>query len=60
MFRLMFLQKVPTETFWNMTDLIDQCLGDKDNVSVFPVHEYWTDIGTADDLAKARKISESE
>jgi len=54
------LQKVPTETFWNMTDLIDQCLGDKDNVSVFPVHEYWTDIGTADDLAKARKISESE
>jgi len=51
------LQKVPIETFWNMTDLIEQCLIDKENISVFPVHEYWTDIGTPDDLEKARKIS---
>jgi len=54
------LKKVPNETFWNMTDLIEMCLVDKENVSVFPVHEYWTDIGTANDLANARKISESE
>ena len=53
------LQKVPTETFWNMTDLIELCLVDKENVSVFPVHEYWTDIGTPEDLVNARKISES-
>jgi len=51
------LQKVPTETFWDMTDLIKQCLIDKENVSVFPVYEYWTDIGTPDDLEKARTIS---
>ncbi len=54
------LQKVPYETFLNMTDLIEMCLVDKENISVFPVHEYWTDIGTADDLANARKISKSE
>jgi dTDP-glucose pyrophosphorylase len=48
------LQKVPKETFWNMTDLIEKCLADKENVSVFPVHEYWTDIGTPGDLEKAR------
>jgi NDP-sugar pyrophosphorylase family protein len=23
-------------------------------VAVFPVHEYWSDIGTVDDLEKAR------
>ena len=40
-----------------MTDLIEQCLVDKENVSVFPVHEYWTDIGTLSDLEKARKMS---
>jgi len=51
------LQKVPAEKFWNMTDLIEQCLVDKENVSVFPVHEYWTDIGTLSDLEKARKMS---
>ena len=54
------LQKVPKETFWNMTDFIELCLADKENVTVFPVHEYWTDIGTANDLAKVRKISESD
>ena len=25
-------------------------------VAVFPVHEYWSDIGTADDLDKARAL----
>jgi len=54
------LQKVPAEKFWNMTDLIEQCLVDQENVSVFPVHEYWTDIGTPDDLKSARKISKSK
>jgi dTDP-glucose pyrophosphorylase len=54
------LKKVPAEKFWNMTDFIELCLRDKDNISVFPVHEYWTDIGTVDDLENARKISESE
>lgn len=48
------LIKVPRETFWNMTDLIEQCLTDQENISVFPVHEYWTDIGTPSDLKSAR------
>jgi dTDP-glucose pyrophosphorylase len=49
------LKKIPMDMFWNMTDLIEQCLTDGDVVSVFPVHEYWTDIGTPADLDKARK-----
>lgn len=38
----------------NMTDLIDACLARKLPVAVFPVHEYWNDIGTPADLEKAR------
>jgi len=39
----------------NMTDLIDACLAENSPVAVFPVHEYWNDIGTPDDLEKARE-----
>lgn len=49
------IKKIPKNTFWNMTDLIENCLQDGDAVSVFPVHEYWTDIGTPADLKKARE-----
>ena len=44
------LRHIPADTFWNMTDLIDKCLLNKYKVTVFPVHEYWTDIGTPEDL----------
>jgi NDP-sugar pyrophosphorylase family protein len=49
------LKDVPSNTFWNMTDLIDKCLSNNYRVNVFPVHEYWTDIGTPTDLDEARK-----
>lgn len=49
------LKKIPEDTFWNMTELIERCLSDGDKVAVFPVHEYWSDIGTVADLAKARE-----
>ncbi|MBU3564444.1 nucleotidyltransferase family protein [Polynucleobacter sp. MWH-HuK1] len=38
----------------NMTDLVNICLTKKLPVAVFPVHEYWNDIGTPSDLEKAR------
>lgn len=38
----------------NMTDIIDACLRQGLPVAVFPMHEYWSDIGTPDDLAKAQ------
>ncbi|UCV28969.1 nucleotidyltransferase family protein [Ferribacterium limneticum] len=38
----------------NMTDIIDSCFTCGMPVAVFPVHEYWSDIGTPDDLEKAR------
>lgn len=45
---------LPGGKYSNMTDLIDACLARNLPVAVFPVHEYWNDIGTPDDLEKAR------
>ncbi len=48
------LNLLPDAAYANMTDLIDSCLKNNLPVAVFPVHEYWNDIGTPDDLEKAR------
>jgi dTDP-glucose pyrophosphorylase len=48
------LSLLPEGKCSNMTDLIDTCLLRNLPVTVFPVHEYWNDIGTPDDLEKAR------
>lgn len=50
------LQLIPKSQFFNMTDLIEKCLELKLSVAVFPVHEYWSDIGTPADLEKARRV----
>ena len=43
-------------TFQNITDLIQKCIDGGLPVAVFPVHEYWSDVGTPDDLEKARAL----
>jgi dTDP-glucose pyrophosphorylase len=40
----------------NMTDIVEACLTASFPVAVFPLHEYWSDIGTPDDLEKARAL----
>jgi dTDP-glucose pyrophosphorylase len=44
----------------NMTDIINSCISYDLPVAVFPVHEYWSDIGTPDDLEKARTFFAKE
>ncbi len=39
----------------DMTDLIEQCLEQQNLVSMFPVHEYWLDIGKMVDFYQAQK-----
>ena len=48
------LSHLPKNVHSNMTDLVEICLSKQLPVAVFPVHEYWNDIGTPDDLEKAR------
>jgi dTDP-glucose pyrophosphorylase len=50
------LEQIPHSKFYNMTDLVNDYLGLGKPVSIFPIHEYWSDIGTSNDLDNARKI----
>jgi len=49
------LGHVPQDEFFHMTDLVEKCLETNLPVAVFPVYEYWSDIGTPADLDRARK-----
>ena len=48
------LPLLATSRHCDMTELITACIDKHHRVAVFPVHEYWSDIGTIDDLEKAR------
>jgi NDP-sugar pyrophosphorylase family protein len=50
------LSLLQNSTFQNITDLIQKCIDGGLPVAVFPVHEYWSDVGTPDDLEKARAL----
>lgn len=52
------LDYIPKNKFYNMTDLVSYYLANNKQVSIFPIHEYWSDIGTSGDLDNARKIYE--
>ena len=44
----------------NMTDVIESCFAVGMPVAAFPVHEYWSDIGSPHDLEKARTFFAKE
>lgn len=48
------LDLIPPATACNMTDVITGAIAAGRTVSVFPIHEYWTDIGNPTDLERAR------
>ena len=48
------LNLLPSGKQSDMTDLIAAGLAINLPIAVFPIHEYWSDIGTPDDLEKAR------
>jgi len=50
------LNYIPKDEEYNITSLIEQFLRENKNINVFPIHEYWMDIGNINDLEKARAI----
>ncbi len=48
------LRKVPTDTFFPMTQVLTDCIDGGDKVSVWAVDDDWMDVGQPQDLAKAR------
>jgi dTDP-glucose pyrophosphorylase len=49
------LDQIPPATAFNMTDVITNAICAGRTVTVFPIHEYWTDIGNPADLERARQ-----
>jgi dTDP-glucose pyrophosphorylase len=48
------LRKVPTDTFFPMTQVLTDCIDGGDEVLVWSLNEDWIDVGHPQDLAKAR------
>lgn len=47
------LRFLPDGEPYNMTELMQRCILERCPVVVFPIHEYWSDIGTPSDLQEA-------
>lgn len=48
------LRFIPSNTYFDMTDLIQRVLDEKRMAVTFPIREYWHDIGRHDDYAQAQ------
>lgn len=49
------LKKIPKNTLFNATDLMEQLLVDGGKLVSYPMRQYWLDIGRHDDLKKAQE-----
>lgn len=47
------IEKIPVSGKFDMPELFDRLIAEKAKTSVFPIHEYWLDIGRKDDFDKA-------
>jgi dTDP-glucose pyrophosphorylase len=47
------LEKIPKNTFYNATDLMEELIKNTNKVYSYPLIGYWLDIGNPDDYAKA-------
>ena len=47
------LQHIPHDTFFDMPQLINSAISKELQVSAFPIHEYWLDVGHPEALAQA-------
>jgi dTDP-glucose pyrophosphorylase len=49
------LKHVPSDTFFNATDLMEKLISENKKISYFPIVGYWIDIGKPDDYKKAQE-----
>lgn len=48
------LKQIPSDEAYDMPHLFDQLIKNKQKADVFPIHEYWLDVGRKDDFEKAK------
>ena len=49
------LKLVPKNEYYDMTQLFDSLLSKNLDIGIFPIHEYWLDIGQKEDYEKSQK-----
>ncbi len=49
------LKRIPRNTFFNATDLMEQLIKENEKVISYPMYGYWLDIGKPDDYIKAQE-----
>ena len=54
------LDNVKKNNFIDMTTILDDLTNSGENVTVFPIHEYWLDVGKHIDFDKAKKDLEND
>lgn len=47
------IDRIPATGLFDMTDLFDGLIEEREPTAVFPIHEYWLDIGQIEDLHRA-------
>jgi dTDP-glucose pyrophosphorylase len=47
------LESIPRDTFYDMPTLYEQLIKDQQQAVIFPIREYWLDIGRIDDYTRA-------
>jgi dTDP-glucose pyrophosphorylase len=47
------IELIPRDTFFDMTSLFETLLDEKKDAGVYPIREYWIDIGRIDDFNRA-------
>jgi dTDP-glucose pyrophosphorylase len=53
------IDRIPANANHDMTDLFEDIIADGEDTTVFPVHEYWLDVGRIDDLDQAKRDFEN-
>ncbi len=48
------LKKIPSNLYFDMNQLFEIMLNDNEAISVFPIREYWIDIGGIEDFKQAK------
>ena len=49
------LKLIPPSEFFDMPQLFEKLIEQREKTQAFPIHEYWLDIGREDDLARAQE-----
>lgn len=48
------IKSIEKEKYFDMTDLFSDVMSKKENALIFPIREYWLDVGRIEDFEKAQ------